>query len=102
MVQAAEPRQADHCAIASSVHCPPTTCRSRLLQSKMRSVVMIVADVFSYEAFQMPFIEDDDMIEQFPAATAGYPGPVALEPCAMPTDDSLRLDEDQSVFPTRP
>jgi hypothetical protein len=36
----------------------------------MRSIVLIVADVVSHEAFRMPLIEDDDMIKEIPAATA--------------------------------
>ena len=31
---------------------------------------MVVADIFGHETFQMPLIEDDDMIEQIAAAVA--------------------------------
>ena len=31
---------------------------------------MVVADVFIHEAFQMPFIENDDVVEQIPAAVS--------------------------------
>jgi hypothetical protein len=38
----------------------------------MRAVVMVVADVFSEQTFQMAFVNYDDVIQQFAAATA-YP-----------------------------
>jgi len=36
----------------------------------VRPVVVVVADVLSHEALEMPFVEYDDVIEQVPAATA--------------------------------
>ena len=36
----------------------------------MRSVVVIVTDVLSHQAFQMPFIENDNMVEEIPAAVS--------------------------------
>jgi hypothetical protein len=36
----------------------------------MRSVVVVVADVLGHQASQMTLIENDDMIEQIPAAVA--------------------------------
>jgi hypothetical protein len=47
-----------------------TTRRSSLLQCKMRSVVVVIADVFAHKAFQMPFVEHDYVVEQIPAAVA--------------------------------
>ena len=38
----------------------------------MRAVVMVVADVFSEQPLQMAFVNCDDVIQQFAAATA-YP-----------------------------
>jgi hypothetical protein len=38
----------------------------------MRAVVMVVADVFSKQTFQMALVNCDDVIQQFAAATA-YP-----------------------------
>ena len=37
-------------------------------QSQMRSIFMVVMDVISHQAFQMTLIENNDMIEQVPAA----------------------------------
>jgi hypothetical protein len=36
----------------------------------MRSVIVIVTDVILHQAFEMPFIQDDHMVEQIPAAVA--------------------------------
>jgi hypothetical protein len=41
-------------------------------ESKMRAVVMIVAGVVSEQTLQMAFVNCDDVIQEFPAATA-YP-----------------------------
>ena len=41
-------------------------------ESKMRAVVMIVADVVSEQTLQMAFVNCDDVIQEFPAAAA-YP-----------------------------
>ena len=38
----------------------------------MRAVVMVVADVFSEQTLQLAFVNCDDVIQQFAAATA-YP-----------------------------
>ena len=38
----------------------------------MRAVLMVVAYVFRDQPLQMPFIQDDDMVEQFSSATS-YP-----------------------------
>lgn len=44
--------------------------RSLIVESEMRAVLVIIADVFVYEAFQMSLVEDDHMIEQIAAAGA--------------------------------
>src|ERR1017187_6280730 len=36
----------------------------------MRPVLMVVTDVLTHQSFQMPFVENDDMVEQVPAAVA--------------------------------
>src|ERR1017187_567233 len=43
--------------------------RSLLLQAKVGSVGMIVADIFGHQPFEMPLVEHDDMIKQVSAAT---------------------------------
>jgi hypothetical protein len=39
-----------------------------LPESQVRTIFVVVADVFKQESFQMPFIECDYVIEQIPAA----------------------------------
>src|ERR1035438_8570484 len=34
----------------------------------MRPVLMVVTDVLTHQSFQMPFVENDDMVEQVPTA----------------------------------
>ena len=49
-----------------------TTCRRSLFQREMGAILEIVENVFVDQAFEMPQIENDHMVEQFPAAGA-YP-----------------------------
>jgi hypothetical protein len=46
------------------------TGRSFLRQRKMRSVIVVVTDVVSDQAFQMSFTYNDHMVQQIPAAVA--------------------------------
>src|SRR6266446_6176001 len=43
-----------------------------LSQPQMGSVLMVVADIFAHESFQMAFIEHDHMVQQV-AAAASHP-----------------------------
>ena len=148
-----------------------TTRRRSLFQREMCAILEIVEDVFVHQAFQMPPIENDHMVEQIPATGAnpafrnavlpwtsearllwadtealhGFghftielwaaivdqvaggrviwerlaqlladafsarpnptlrePRPIQLELCTVPANNSLWLDEDQSVHPFRP
>ena len=47
-----------------------TTRRRSLFQRQMRPVVVIVTDVFVHQAFQVPLIQDNHVVEQIPAAVA--------------------------------
>ena len=47
-----------------------TTRRSSFLQRKMRSIFMVVPDVFVHQPFQMPLIHHDHMVDQITAAVA--------------------------------
>ena len=44
--------------------------RCLLRKTEMRAVVVVVADVFSQQPFQMAFIERDDMVQQVPTAAS--------------------------------
>jgi len=48
-------------------HCFAASRRS-LVQGKMSSVLVVITDVLIHEAFQMPFVENDHMVEQISAA----------------------------------
>jgi len=50
---------------AALIHLYFTKSRRSLLQGQMRSVVVVVTDVFVYQAIQMPLIHNDHMVEQF-------------------------------------
>ena len=62
---------------------------------------MVITDVFVHQAFQMPLIEDDHMVEQIPSAVAGpvlcnailpgasEAGPLGLDSKALHRDDHL-------------
>src|SRR5450759_4096274 len=36
----------------------------------MRPVLMVVTEVLTHQSFQMPFVENDDMVEQVPTAVS--------------------------------
>ena len=55
---------------ASATLCRFATCRSSLLQRKMCSVIVVITDVLAHQAFQMPFVEHDYMVEQITPAVA--------------------------------
>ncbi len=41
-----------------------TTRRRSLCQRKMRSILMVVTDVFVHKTFQLPLVKNDHLIEQ--------------------------------------
>ena len=70
MVQSAKPRHRDNFAVGMrSLGCH-TACRCLLAQSEMRPVGMVIADVIFHQALEMPFIQNNHMIEQIPTAVA--------------------------------
>jgi len=72
MMQTTQPWHRSHLVTSAGIFLCFTTCRRPLFQREMGAVFEIVEDVFVHEAFQMPPIENDNMIEQIPAAGA-YP-----------------------------
>ena len=69
MMQTAEPRHGDDFA-GPLTFCCLTTTRSLLAQTQLRPVVVVIPDELVHEPFQMPFIHNDYMVEQIPAAGA--------------------------------
>jgi hypothetical protein len=55
--------------LAGAVQCRATGWRS-FRQPEMRSILVVVADVFVHQAFQMAFIDNDYMVEQIAATVA--------------------------------
>jgi hypothetical protein len=45
-----------------------------LRQPEMRSVVVVITDVVIHQAFEVPFIGNDDMVEQIPATVTSLAG----------------------------
>jgi hypothetical protein len=68
MIQAAEPGRGNDLAFHDCILFCYSSSRSLLLQSKMRSVLVVVVDVVVHQALQMSLVENDHMIEQFSAA----------------------------------
>jgi hypothetical protein len=72
MMQPAEPRHR-HDRFACTRPVPSvTTTGASLLKREMSPILVIIADVFFHEAFQVPLIQYDHEVEQIPAA-ASYP-----------------------------
>jgi len=71
MMQTAEPGHGYDLATGTGILCCRTTGGRSLRQREMHPVIVIVADVIVHRALQMPFIENDHMVEQIAAAVAG-------------------------------
>jgi hypothetical protein len=65
-----------------------TTVRRSFIQREMRPVVVVVADVLIHQAFQMPFIQDNHMIKQIPAAVIHR---VVTIPTPVRTSENVRV-----------
>jgi hypothetical protein len=70
MMQTAELGHRYNPVAATEIHLRFTAGRRSLRQRKMRSVLVVVTDVLVHQAFQMPFIQNDRMVEQITAAVA--------------------------------
>jgi len=95
MMQSAEPWHRND----SAAHFRVTQCfaasRRSLRQRKMSSVLVVIADVLIHEAFQMPFVENDHMVEQI-AATVADP---TLRNAVLPrTSEASSLGLDAKAF----
>ena len=109
MMQPAEPWHRDNFAALVRTFRRLTACRSLLAQAEMRPVVVIVTDVLVHQAFQMPFIENDDLIEQIPAAVAdpslsntvlpwtSEAGPLGLDAEALHGIDHPRIETGTAI-----
>jgi hypothetical protein len=91
MMQATKPWHRNNPATDSGLGLCFTTGWRSLIQSKMRSVVVVVADVPIHQAFEMAFIQNDHMVEQVAAAVADPALCHAVLPRTAETG-SLRLD----------
>ena len=91
MVQAAEPWKRYNRATCNRILLRIATLGCSLRQRKMRSVVVVVTEVLDHQSFQMPFIDNDQMVEQV-LATGADPAlcdtvlPRALEVCPLGLD----------------
>src|ERR1035441_7007107 len=70
MVQAAEPWKRYNRATCNRILLRIATFGCSLRQRKMRSVVVVVTEVLDHQSFQMPFIDNDQMVEQVLATGA--------------------------------
>ena len=70
MMQTAQPWHRYNSAIYTRLAHGFTTGRRSLRQREMRPVLVVVADVLIHQAFEMPFIENDHVIDQIAAAIA--------------------------------
>ena len=80
MMQTAEPRHRYDLVASYGIRSCFTAGRCSFRQREMRSIVMIVADVFFHQPFQMTFIQHDHMVEQISAAVADPALPNAILP----------------------
>ena len=70
MMQAAEPWHRNNLAThIGSAYCFTKT-RCSLRQREVRPIVVVITDVIIHEALEVPFADDDHMVEKIPAAVA--------------------------------
>src|SRR5690349_6587159 len=72
MVQPAESREGFNLALSLRANCRRPTCWCVLRESKLRSVFVVVEKVGRHQAFEMPLIQDDHVVQQIASATS-YP-----------------------------
>ena len=104
VMQTAEPWHCYNPAADFGVACWLSTGRRSLRQREMSSIVVIIADVIIHQSLQVPFIENDHMVEQIAAAitdpalgNAVLPrtseaGPIGLDAEALHCVDNLFIE----------
>src|SRR4029077_16478972 len=70
MVQPAESREGFNLALSLRANCRRPTCWCVLRESKKRSVFVVVEKVGRHQAFKMPLIQDDHVVQQVASATS--------------------------------
>jgi hypothetical protein len=70
MMQTAEPWHRDYPATWARSSNGIASCRGLLLQPKVRPVIVVVADIFGHQPFEVSLVEHDDMVEQVSPAIA--------------------------------
>jgi len=70
MMQSAQSRHRDDFAIRNGIRFVFAPAGRLLRQREVRPVLVVIANEFGHEPFQVAFVEDDHMIEQIPAASA--------------------------------
>jgi hypothetical protein len=66
MMQAAESCVRDY---STAMHGADSAARRFLVQPQMRAVFVVVTDIFTEKAFQMPLVEHDYVVEQVAPTT---------------------------------
>ena len=89
MMQAAQPRHPNNPALLAGIAHRLATGGRSSRKCEMRSVFVVIAHVLKHEPFQMPFIENDHVVEQIPAAATNPALGNAVLP-RTPVADSLR------------
>lgn len=69
MMQAAERRHGNDIRIRRRALHGPSLSRRLLAQPEMRPILVVIADVFVHQPFQMVLVEHDDMVGQVAATT---------------------------------
>jgi hypothetical protein len=93
MMQTAKTGQGDDIAIRAEILLRQPVPRRFFPQAKMRPVPVVIADVVVHEAFEMPFVENDYVIEQLAPTTANEPFRNAILPRTSETGP-FRLEAD--------
>jgi len=88
MMQAAESRHRDDFSSDRLAFCRFSACRSLLPQPEMSPVLMVVADVFIDEPFQVAFTEHDHVVEQIGKLETGDRRDVPSQPVKSGERDS--------------
>ena len=109
VMQSTQSRHRDDLAIGASSIFRLAAGRRSLRQREMSSILVVIADVFSHEVFQMALVDDDRMVEQIPPTVANpsvgntvlprtsEAGPLGLNAEALYGVDHLRIETGPAV-----
>ena len=70
MMDPAQARQRTHSGVSGRLGLDRTSLRGVLVQGIVNAILFVIADVIADQAAQVPLIQGDDVVQDFPTATS--------------------------------